>query len=161
MAASDKPSEPPVVPSLDLKRYAGKWYEVARFPNRFEKACVRNVTANYTLRPDGKVEVVNTCIKNDGKEKVTKGTARLADKGGPASELKVTFFWPFSGDYWVLDLEPEYRWALVGSPNRKYFWVLSRSPQLDSSTYNKIVAKAQSRGFESARLVRTTQAFND
>lgn len=157
LAVAKAASPPPVIPVLDVNRYTGTWYEVARFPNRFEKACARDVTAQYSLREDGKIEVTNSCKKADGKQKIAKGTASRAEKDGPAAKLKVTFFWPFYGDYWVLDIEPNYRWALVGSPKRDYLWVLSRSPQMDIATYEHVVAKAQSLGFESARLVRTPQ----
>lgn len=159
IAAFDRNGPPPaVVPSVDLNRYAGKWYELARYPNRFEKACARNVTAQYALRPDGKISVVNTCTKANGDTKVARGTAKRASKDGPASKLKVTFFWPFSGDYWVLALEPDYRWALVGSPDRDYLWILSRTPTLEASTFQEVVSKAESLGFDESRLVRTPQS---
>jgi apolipoprotein D and lipocalin family protein len=104
-------SRPPlqVAPSVDLARYAGKWYEIARLPNRFQRDCAANTAATSTLRPDGKITVVNECRKADGRLKSSTGIARVADPGGPNSKLKVTFFWPFSGNYWILDLDTEYR----------------------------------------------------
>jgi apolipoprotein D and lipocalin family protein len=143
--------------SVDLKRYAGKWFEIARFPNRFQRSCEGNVSAMYTLRPDGKITVLNECRTAEGKVKQAKGTAKLADKGGPNSKLKVTFFWPFYGDYWIIALDPEYRWALVGDPDRDYLWVLSREPQMADSLYQQIVAKAQAQGFDVSKLVKTKQ----
>lgn len=145
----------PVVPSVDLNRYAGRWYEVARLPFRFEKNCVSDVTAQYALRPDGTVEVLNSCKQIDGKVKESKGTAKPADKKGPNSKLKVTFFWPFAGDYWILDLDPQYQWSLVGAPNRKYLWILSRSTNLDAKIYEQIGEKAKSLGFDTTQLIRT------
>jgi apolipoprotein D and lipocalin family protein len=144
----------PVVPAIDLNRYAGKWYELARLPNRFERNCSSDITANYALRPDGKIDVRNACKQANGKVKESKGTAKVADKKGPNSKLKVTFFWPFAGDYWILDLDPQYQWVLVGVPTRKYLWILSRSANLDAKTYEQIVAKAQSLGFDTSQLLR-------
>jgi len=152
--------KPPVetVPAVDLKRYSGRWYEIARFPNRFQRSCAGDVMATYTLRPDGKITVLNECRTAEGKVKKATGTARLADPRGAASKLKVTFFWPFSGDYWVIGLDPEYRWALVGDPDRDYLWVLSREPKMDETLYGEIVARAAGQGFEISKLVRTKQS---
>jgi apolipoprotein D and lipocalin family protein len=147
-----------VVPSVDLARYAGRWYEIARLPNRFQRDCADNTTATYTLRPDGKITVLNECRKADGRQKSAKGTARLADAKGPNTKLKVTFFWPFSGNYWIIDLDPEYRWAVVGEPDRGYLWILSREPQLDTELYQQIVQRAKQQGFDTGKLLRTRQA---
>ena len=144
----------PTVPSVDLMRYSGKWFEIARLPNWFEKEFASDITANYTLRADGKIEVVNTCRKADGKTKRSQGTAKLRDSNGPNSQLKVTFFWPFAGDYWIIDLDPDYRWVLVGTPSRDYLWILSRTPQLNDKTLTQIEAKAKSLGFSIDQLVR-------
>jgi len=144
-----------VAPSVDFDRYVGKWYEIARLPNRFQRACASDVTAAYTLRPDGKLNVVNTCRKSDGAWKSAKGTARPAGGGQPGAKLKVTFFWPFSGDYWIVDLDPQYRWALVGEPSRRYLWILSRTPELDKRTYNELVNRAAGQGFDTGRLIQT------
>lgn len=146
-----------VVPEVDLKRYAGKWYEVARLPNRFQRNCAGNVTASYDLRPDGKITVLNACRERDGGIKTAKGTARPAHRRGPNSKLKVTFFWPFSGDYWILHLDPGYRWAVVGDPSRKYLWFLSRTPFLDSATFEELESRVRGQGFDTTRLVRTLQ----
>jgi apolipoprotein D and lipocalin family protein len=151
-------SELTVVPSVDLKRYAGAWYEIARFPTRFQKDCASDVTATYTLKPDGDVEVLNACREAGGKTKQAKGTAKLADKKGPASRLKVTFFWPFYGDYWIIGLDPDYKWAVVGAPGRDYLWILSRTPQINDGLYQKLVEDAKQKGFDTSRLVRTRQS---
>ena len=147
-----------VVPQVDLNRYAGKWYEIARLPNRFQRDCVGGTTATYTLRPDGKITVLNECRTDNGRVKSAKGTARIADPKGPNSKLNVTFFWPFSGNYWIIDLDPQYRWAVVGEPSRKYLWVLSRTPQLDPELYEDILKRAQRQGFDTAKLLKTPQS---
>lgn len=144
-----------VVPSVDLARYVGKWYEIAHLPAWFQRDCTGDTTATYTLRPDGRITVLNQCRKADGKMKSAKGVAKLASKTGPNSKLKVTFFWPFYGDYWILDLDPEYRWAVVGEPNRKYLWILSREPELDRAVYEQLVARAAKQGFDVSRLIAT------
>ena len=146
-----------VVPEVDLKRYQGKWFEIARLPNRFEKSCERNVTATYTLRSDGGITVLNSCQKADGKTKSIEGRAKLADKRGPNSKLKVTFFWPFYGDYWILELDRDYRWALVGAPDKKYLWILSRTPKLDEGTYQQLLESARGQGFAVSKVVPTPQ----
>lgn len=156
-AAGSKPSLD-VVPSVDMTRYSGKWYEIARLPNRFQRDCAGNTTATYTLRNDGKIIVLNECLKADGRRKSAKGTARAADAEGPNTKLKVTFFWPFSGDYWIVDLDPEYRWAVVGEPGRNYMWILSREPQLDPALYQQIVDRAKQRRFDTAKLLKTRHA---
>ena len=147
-----------VVPSVDLSRYAGKWYEIARLPNRFQRDCAGDTSATYTLRADGKIIVLNQCRQADGRRKSVKGTARVADSKGPNTKLKVTFFWPFTGDYWIIDLDPEYRWAVVGEPGRRYLWILNREPQMDMALYQQIVERAKQRGFDTEKLLNTRQA---
>jgi apolipoprotein D and lipocalin family protein len=142
---------------VDLAKYAGKWYEIARLPNRFQRNCAGNVTATYTLRPDGKIGVLNECQTSDGKPKSAKGTARVASEDGPNTKLKVTFFWPFSGNYWILDIDPGYQWVLVGEPDREYLWILSREPVMDEKLYSQIVERARSQGYAVERLIRTRQ----
>jgi apolipoprotein D and lipocalin family protein len=154
--AKDNPPLP-VVPDVDLSRYEGKWYEIARLPFRFEKNCASDVTAQYQRKADGSIEVINTCRTADGSLKQSKGTARLRNKNGPSSQLKVRFFWPFSGDYWILDLDPDYRWALVGTPDRKCLWMLSRTPQLPANLYEMLLSKARELGFDVKPMVRTEQ----
>ena len=153
-----------VVPTVDLQRYQGKWYEIARLPNRFQQQCVGNVAASYTLRKDGRITVVNECKLKDGSTDRAEGIARLADPKGSSSKLKVRFapaflsFLPFVwGDYWIIDLAPDYSYVLVGDPARKYFWILARTPQIPESTYKQLVEKARAQGFAVARLVKTRQ----
>ncbi|MER3427442.1 MAG: hypothetical protein C4334_04955 [Pyrinomonas sp.] len=153
IARDDRPQ---VVSRVDLDRYVGTWYEIARYPNRFQRQCVGDTTATYELRPDGKIRVTNRCRKRDGKFDTAKGTARVVDKRTNA-KLKVTFFWPFSGDYWIIDLDPDYRYAVVGAPSRKYLWILSRTPQLDEATYRRILERVAAQGFDVERLVKTPQ----
>lgn len=148
------------VDSVDLTRYAGRWYEVARLPNRFEKDCVGETTADYELLPDGQIRVINQCRLADGSLKRAEGRAKRAHRKAPTSELKVRFapkilsflglVW---GDYWVLDLTDDYSAALVGEPSRQYLWVLSRTPALADSVYRRLLATAERQGFDLSQLV--------
>jgi apolipoprotein D and lipocalin family protein len=156
--AADAATGLQVVPSVDLDRYAGRWYEIARLPNRFQRECDSGTTATYTLRPDGRITVVNECRTAGGRTKSAKGTARVASRQGPNTKLKVTFFWPFSGDYWVIDLDPDYRWAVVGEPRRKYLWVLAREPRLAEAEYARILERAKRQGYNLEALIKTKQA---
>lgn len=153
--AADKPLE--VVPSLDLQRYLGTWYEIATIPHFFQKDCV-GVTANYSLRPDGDITVVNTCRKKtlDGPVKTAKGKAWITDETTKA-KLKVRFFWPFSGDYWIVELDPDYQWAVVGAPDRDYLWILCRTPHMEELLYQDLLGRAAAKGFDVNRLKRTLQ----
>ena len=155
MAAVDRKGELAVVGAVDLSRYAGRWYEIARLPNRFEKKCADSVTASYTLRSDGQVDVVNRCRKANGEYTTARGKAKIVDKKTNA-KLKVTFFWPFYGDYWILDLGPNYEYAVVGAPNRDYLWILSRTPQLDEQLYERLLREMATRGFATDRMIRTS-----
>ena len=149
-------SELEVVSSVDLSRYVGRWYEIARLPNRFEKKCADSVTATYALRPDGKIEVVNRCRKSSGQYTTAKGKAKIVDKKTNA-KLKVTFFWPFYGDYWILDLGSNYEYAVVGDPSREYLWILSRTPQIEAALYQQLLARMAARGFKTELMIRTPQ----
>lgn len=145
-----------VVPKVDLARYAGKWHEIARYPNRFQRGCV-GATAEYALAADGKsVEVVNRCREegSGGKERSIRGKARVVDPATNA-KLSVTFFWPFSGDYWILALGSEYEYAVVGTPNRKYLWFLARTPTIPDDLYARLVEEARRQGFDPARIARS------
>ncbi|MBC7932234.1 MAG: lipocalin family protein [Rubrivivax sp.] len=153
-----------VEPTVDLPRYAGLWYEIARLPNRFQEKCVGDVTAQYALRGADHLKVVNRCRKNDGRMAEADGVARLADKKEGNSRLKVRFapaflsFMPFVwGDYQIIELAPDYSYALVGEPGRKYLWILSRTPQMDEGAYRKLTETAASQGFDVSKLVRTKQ----
>jgi apolipoprotein D and lipocalin family protein len=146
-----------VVEYVDLDRYAGRWYEIARYPNSFERGCV-GVTADYTPRDDGRIEVVNTCFESslEGPERVIRGSARVADVTTNA-KLKVTFFWPFEGDYWIIDLDEDYSYAVVGGPRRSFLWILSRTPQMDEDTYADIIDSLPSFGYDPDRLILVPQ----
>ncbi len=146
-----------VVSSVDLSRYVGRWYEIARLPNRFERKCADSVTATYALRPDGKIEVVNRCRKSSGEYTTAKGKAKIVDKKTKA-KLKVTFFWPFYGDYWILDLGSNYEYAVVGDPSREYLWILSRTPRIEEALYQQLLGKMAARGFKTERMIRTSQS---
>ena len=147
------------VPSVDLHRYAGDWYEIARYPNRFQKECASDVHVRYALQDDGKISVRNECQKPNGKSAVATGTAKIVDTKTNA-KLKVTFFWPFYTDYWIIDLDPEYRYAVVGDPDRKSLWILSRSKELDAAVYQRILKHVAENGFDTSKLVKTRQSIN-
>ena len=141
------------VPHVDLKRYAGKWYEIAAFPMFFQRQCIGDTTAEYQARPDGDIAVVNRCRTETGFDEAA-GKA-WAVNGTGNGQLKVSFFWPFRSDYWVIGLDDEYQWAVVGNPNRKYLWVLSRSPQLPGDQLDRALEAAASQGFDLTQLVYT------
>jgi len=142
-----------VVPHVDLKKYLGKWFEIAHLPARFQEGC-DDTTATYTLSEDGSISVLNECIKN-GKAKQAKGKAKVVDKNSGA-KLKVTFFWPFYGDYWIINLGKDYDYAVVGTPNRNYLWVLSRAPQMDDKLFSQLIESVKSRGFNVSNLIITS-----
>lgn len=146
------------VKELDITRYAGKWYEIARFPHSFEKN-LTGVTATYILRPDGKIDVINQGYKGslDGRLKKAKGKAYIPDKNKPG-KLKVAFFLFFYGDYDVMELDTvNYKWAMIGSSTDKYLWILSRTPQLDPEIYQKLVNRAKKRGYNVDKLMMVPQ----
>jgi apolipoprotein D and lipocalin family protein len=153
--AASRPLE--AVSHVDIQRYLGTWYEIATIPQRFQKDCVR-VTAHYSLRADGKIEVVNTCRKKtlDGKAKSVRGKAWIVDKTTNA-KLKVSFFWPFAGDYWIIDLDEDYQWAVVGHPARTYLWILSRTPRMDDALYDELLARIAAKGYDLAKIKKTLQ----
>ncbi len=151
-----------VVKDVDLNRYLGLWYEIARLPMYFEKNLVA-VTAEYSLRKDGKIMVKNSGDVKviGGRRKVAIGRAWVPDPSESA-KLKVSFFGPFSADYWIIELDTEeYSYAVVGEPDRKYFWILSRTPVMDEMLYSEIVARAAEKGFDVSRLYCTPQSGKD
>jgi apolipoprotein D and lipocalin family protein len=150
-ACSPASSALPTVPEVDIDRYSGTWHEVASYPSRFQKGC-NCTTATYTLS-DGHVKVENQCFR-DGKWDGITGKAFVQEGSGNA-RLKVQFFWPFKGDYYIIDLADDYSYAMVGHPNREYLWVLSRSPELDANTYGQLLIKAAALGFDVNKLQRT------
>jgi apolipoprotein D and lipocalin family protein len=155
MAAELPPLQ--TVPRVDLERYMGEWYEIASFPQRFQKGCVAS-KATYTMKDNGRVEILNECRDKtlDGKLRKAKGTAWVIDKGVNA-KLKVRFFWPFSGDYWIIDLGSNYEYAVVGHPKRSYLWILSRTAQMDQNTYNAILDRLRAKNYDVGRIVKTLQ----
>ncbi len=155
--AKKEKNELTTVSSVDLKRYAGQWYEIARYPNRFQKKCAGDTTATYTVLPNGSVAVFNRCRMADGNIDSAKGSAKVVDKQTNA-KLKVSFFWPFYGAYWVIGLDPEYRWAVVGEPGRKYLWILSRTPQMSDADYEQALKIVREKGFDPARLIKSPQS---
>jgi apolipoprotein D and lipocalin family protein len=154
-----------VVPSIDLSRYTGTWYEIARLPNKFQKDCTGEVSATYSRINESQLKVVNQCRKKNGQLEKAEGEARPASKDGPNTKLEVRFapawlsWLPFVwGDYWIIDIAPDYSYSVVGTPDRKYLWVLSRTAQMDEATYQKITEKAAASGFKVDQLIKTKQA---
>jgi apolipoprotein D and lipocalin family protein len=144
-----------VVPHVELSKYLGKWYEIAHLPFKFEDGC-SDITATYTLLKDGKVGVLNQCIKN-GKAKASKGKAKVIDKATNA-KLKVTFFWPFYGDYWIIKLSNDYDYSVVGTPNRKFLWILSRTSKMDGELFSQLLDFVKAKGFDVGSLIKTSQS---
>ena len=151
------------VPSVDLKRYVGKWYEIARFPNSFQKKCIANVTAEYRARTDGDIDVTNRCKVEGGVLDQTDGLARVIE-GSHNAKLQVRFapawlaWFPLVwGDYWVIDLDADYSVATVGTPSRDYLWILARKPALSTGEYEAAVNNATKQGFDTSKLVKTPQ----
>jgi apolipoprotein D and lipocalin family protein len=149
--AQNKP-DPDRVTQVDLDRYTGLWYEIARIPNRFQNQCVKGVTAEYTLRDDGRIDVVNQCYKSNGKLDRAEGLARVVDTK-TNSQLEVSFFsilgWrPVWGDYWIIDLAKDYSFAVVCSPDRKYGWILARETRLQEDILKGIFSRLEQQGFE-------------
>ncbi len=145
------------VASVDLRRYAGQWYEVARYPNWFQRNCVGETTATYKALPDGAIQVVNSCRNKNGRMESVTGRATVVP-GSANTKLKVSFFGPFTGDYWIIGLDQKnYSWAVVGHPSRRYLWILSRTPHLSEADYRKAVAIAVAQGYDESRLIKTVQ----
>jgi apolipoprotein D and lipocalin family protein len=138
--------------SVELNRYLGKWYEIYRVPNQFEDADCRTVTAEYSLRPDGRIKVLNTCFKTDKKNEAV-GIANIVE-GSNNAKLKVSFFRPFYGDYWVIDLATDYSWVLVGEPSGKYFWILARDKTLSPSLESELLTKAEQLGYNRKDFIK-------
>lgn len=164
--AADKP--PPVPPltaisALDVPRYMGTWYEIAKFPAWFQKKCVADTRAEYSLLPDGKVQVVNLCRQENGEMKEAVGRARqIGDKTSSKLEVRFAPAWlsfipAVWGDYWVIDLDPAYQLVAVSEPKREYLWILSRSAKVDPAAYDALLARLSSQGFDLQRLEKTPQ----
>ena len=149
------------VAHVDLDRYLGTWYDIASFPQPFQQGCT-GTTATYTMRSDGEVDVLNRCRKGSltGEEDSAKGRARVVDPSTNA-KLEVSFFRPFWGDYWIIDLGASYEYAVVGHPSRDYLWILSRTPEMDGTVYDGIIGRLREQGYEVERLNRTLQQVGD
>ena len=144
------------VGSVELDRYYGTWYEIARLPNRFQAMCASDTRALY--RPAGEnVAVVNQCRTAEGKVEQANGIAKIV-AGSRGAKLRVSFFRPFYGDYWILELDPDYRWVLVGEPGRDYAWILARETTLDEVTLQHLLARAAALGFNREAFVRTSHS---
>lgn len=154
--AGDAP--PASVEAVDLERYAGRWFEIARFPNGFEDGCA-GVTAEYTPLETGRMEVINTCRKGglEGETDRVEGKARVVESSNGA-KLEVSFFGPFYfGDYWVIELDPEYRWTVVSEPRGRFLWILARTPTLPAEVLEARLAGLEARGFDTGALHFTEQ----
>ena len=152
------------VPGFEMSRYLGSWHEIAAIPQFFQRKCIRDTRATYGLdSTSGLVDVENICTRDDGSKEKAHGRARPAD-GHAASRLEVTFlelfgeyrFW-FAADYWVIALDPQYRWAVVGHPTRRYGWVLSREPRLAPVVLAEIIGRIKSQGYDACQFVVTPQ----
>jgi apolipoprotein D and lipocalin family protein len=151
------------VPAVDLQRYAGKWYEIARFPNSFQKKCLANVSAQYRARDDGAIDVINRCTVEGNVVEQADGLARVIP-GSNNSKLEVRFapswlsWFPLVwGDYWIIDLDSDYSVVTIGTPSRDYLWILSRTPDLSTAQYEAAVNHATRQGFDTSKLVKTVQ----
>jgi apolipoprotein D and lipocalin family protein len=158
--SSQSQKAPSVVSEVDLNRYKGMWYEIARLPNFFERK-LKCTSATYTLRDDGRITVLNkgNYLTDPNKSTSSQGVAWIPDKNSPA-KLKVQFFWPFSGDYWILELDKEYKYVLVGDPGHKYLWILARDKKMDEMTYNMLLSKAVENGYDVKTIIRVEQDCN-
>lgn len=144
-----------VVDNVDVERYMGVWYEIAKYPNFFQDAECINTTAEYSLNNDGTVKVVNRCGPT-GAEQSIEGAARIVDATTNA-KLKVRFFGPFEGNYWIIDLDPDYQWAVVGEPSRRFLWVLCRTPAMNDAVYDEILSRLPEKNYEPDQLIPTRQ----
>lgn len=163
-AGAQEQAPPKTVDFVDLERYAGLWYEIARVPNGFQDQCVRNVTAEYVLRDDGRIDVINRCVKEDGSQDESEGLARIEDKTSNA-HLKVSFFsilgWrPVWGDYMVIGLGDEYEYALVGTADRKFGWILAREPQMSESELEELYQQPRDQGYPDGSFTPTLQIWD-
>lgn len=154
-----KSQELKTVSKVDLNKYSGKWYEIASYPQSFQKGC-HCTTAEYTISEKGYVVVENRCNKDsvNGKQSYIKGKA-FVEKNSENAKLKVQFFWPFKGKYWIIDLDDDYSYAVVSHPNRKYLWILSRTPKMNEEVYQQIIFRLKENGFDLTKLQITQQSL--
>ena len=167
LSAYGQGSDVPVktIPSLDVPRYLGTWYEIAKYPNWFQRKCASNTKAVYSARTDGTVKVLNSCKSTEGETSEAEGTARqIGAKDSPKLEVRFAPAWlsflPMVwGDYWVIDLDPQYQVAVVSDPRREYLWILSRTPQLDKKVYEDVLQRIQNQQFDVRKLELTPQVI--
>ena len=141
---------------VDLERYGGRWFEIARIPTKHERHCLKNATVDYAMRPDGKMHVEARCTLQDGSIDMTRGVAEVADPTNAKLRIKYARRAPWM-DYWVLDLDADYRWAVVGEPKRDMLWILSRTPNFDEALFDQIRRYAVTQGYDPDRLIRSPQ----
>jgi apolipoprotein D and lipocalin family protein len=153
-ANSAKAQDLETVPNVDLDRYAGKWFEIASFPKSFQKGC-GCTTATYTPTDNGYIEVLNTCCKTDKNKQIAIMGKAFVEEGSGNAKLEVQFFWPLRGKYWIIALAEDYSFAMVGHPDRKSLWILSRTTELSPEIYQKLVDIASLKGFDLNKLQKT------
>lgn len=166
VVADDAPLRNRPVAALDLDRYAGRWHEIAHLPMFFQRQCVGDITATYTRQPDGRIEVRNACGTKNGGRDESVGVARAVPGTPGALEVRFAPGWlgwvpGIWADYWVVELDPEYRWAVVGGPSRKNLWVLSREPTMSQQTFDGIRERAARRGYPVQKLVMAAPLVPD
>ena len=153
----------PTVPAVDLPRYLGNWFEIAKFPNWFQRKCVANTRAHYSLRSDGSLQVTNRCTMASGKVDEATGTARqIGSASSPKLQVRFAPDWlsmipAVWGDYWIVALDENYQWVAVSEPQREYLWVLSRTPRMDPRTYGDLLLHLSSLGLDVPKLELTVQ----
>lgn len=151
------------IPALDVPRYMGTWYEIAKYPNRFQKKCIKDTRAEYELRANGTLQVTNRCTLDNGEVDVVVGAARqVGDARSPKLEVRfapewLSFIPMVWGDYWVVDLDPEYQLVAVSEPKREYLWVLARTPTVNPRAYEELLARLEKQGFDIRKIVLTRQ----
>jgi apolipoprotein D and lipocalin family protein len=155
--------QPVAVEHADVERYMGRWYEIARLPNRLERDCASDVTSTYERRSEAAIRVTYVCRNSDGGEELTRGVARIRDTASHA-KLELRFaplalaWWPFVwDDWWILELAPEYTHMMVGDPSHQTLWIFARTSEMDDATYQSLVAHAAAQGYDTQRLVKTPQ----
>jgi apolipoprotein D and lipocalin family protein len=144
------------VPSVDLKRYSGRWFEIARLPTKFQKQCIGNTTTTFnTMRENGQLEILSRCLVKNGKVDEIRGETKVSDATN--AKMKVSFPKFSSDSFWVIDLDPNYQYAVVGNPDRDYLWILNRAPQMDDAVYQQILRRIEKMGFKPNKLIKVSQ----
>lgn len=162
-SAASQPAQLGTIPSLDVQRYMGTWFEIAKYPNRFQKKCVSNTSADYSLQSNGKLRVHNRCLTEDGQTSEVIGEARqIGNSTSPKLQVRFAPSWlsfvPLVwGNYWVIDIDADYQLVAVSEPTREYLWVLSRTPEVNAKAYEELLARLESKGFDLKKLEKTRQ----